>query len=501
MDDKVQELKRRLGEINDLKSAAALLGWDQWTYMPPGGAPARARQTATLERLAHERLTDPALGKLLDDLTPYQERLPYESDEASLIRISRRDYEKAIKIPPSFVARINSHMAESYQVWAQARPANDFAATRPYLEKALDLSREYADYFPGYDHIADPLIDRADYGMKAMTIRHLFAELREQLVPIVQTITDQPVADDSCVRQQFPEAQQWDFGLDVVKRFGYDLERGRQDKAPHPFTTGFSIGDIRITTRVKEDYLGDCLFSTMHEAGHAMYEQGVHTDLEGTPLGTGTSAGVHESQSRLWENVVGRSRRFWTYFYPQLQKVFPGQLGSVSLDTFYRAFNRVERSLIRTDADEVTYNLHVMLRFDFELDLLEGKIAVKDLPEAWRERFKADLGIVPPDDRDGVLQDVHWYSRTIGGMFQGYTLGNILGAQFYGAALRAHPEIGDEMERGVFDTLHGWLREKIYQHGRKFTGDELVERVTGGPMSIEPYIHYLRTKYGELYEL
>jgi carboxypeptidase Taq len=501
MEGKVQELKRRLGEINDLKSASALLGWDQWTYMPPGGASARARQTATLERLAHERLTDLALGRLLDDLAPYQESLPYESDEASLIRIARRDYEKAIKVPPSFVARINSHMAESYQVWAQARPADDFAATRPYLEKALDLSREYADYFPGYDHIADPLIDRADYGMKAMTIRHLFAELRDQLVPIVQAITDQPATDDSCVRQQFPEAQQWAFGLDVVKRFGYDLERGRQDKAPHPFTTGFSIGDIRITTRVKEDYLGDCLFSTMHEAGHAMYEQGVHPDLEGTPLAVGTSAGVHESQSRLWENVVGRSRRFWTYFYPRLQAVFRGQLGSVSLDTFYRAINKVERSLIRTDADEVTYNLHVMLRFAFELDLLEGKLVVKDLPEAWRERFRADLGIVPPDDRDGVLQDVHWYAGTIGGMFQGYTLGNILGAQFYGAALRAHPEISDEMEQGEFDTLHGWLRDEIYQHGRKFTADELVERVTGGPMSIEPYIGYLRAKYGELYAL
>jgi carboxypeptidase Taq len=501
MEDKVQELKGRLGEINDLKSAAQLLGWDQMTYMPPGGAPARARQTATLERLAHERLTDPALGKLLDDLTPYQETLPYESDEASLIRIARRDYERAIKVPASFVARLNSHMAESYQVWAAARPADDFAATRTYLEKTLDLSREYADYFPGYDHIADPLIDLADYGMKAMTIRRVFGELREQLVPIVQAITDQPVADDSCVRQHFPEAQQWDFGLGVVKRFGYDLERGRQDKAPHPFTTGFSIGDVRITTRVQENFLGESLFSTMHEAGHAMYEQGVHSDLERTPLGTGTSAGVHESQSRLWENVVGRSRRFWAYFYPRLQEVFPGQLGSVPLDTFYRAINKVERSLIRTDADEVTYNLHVMLRFDFELDLLEGKLAVKDLPEVWRERFKADLGIVPPDDRDGVLQDVHWYFGRIGGMFQGYTLGNILSAQFYGAALRAHPEIGDEMEQGAFDTLHGWLKEKIYQHGRKFTTDELVERVTGSPMSIEPYIGYLRAKYGELYDL
>jgi len=337
--------------------------------------------------------------------------------------------------------------------------------------------------------------------MKASTLRTLFAELRQQLVPIVQEITAQPPADDSGLHKTFPEAAQWAFGVEVARRIGYDFDRGREDKTLHPFTTKFSIGDVRITTRVEENDLGEALFGTIHEAGHALYEQGIHTDFEGTPLAEGTSAGVHESQSRLWENIVGRSRGFWKFFYPKLQAVFPDQLGSVSLDTFYRAVNKVARSLIRTEADEVTYDLHIMLRFDFELALLEGRLAVRDLPEAWRERYQVDVGILPPDDCDGVLQDVHWYAGIIGGMFQGYTLGNILSAQFFEAALLAHPEIPAEMEEGEFGTLHGWLKENIYQHGSKFTATELVERITGGPMRIEPYIRYLRTKYGGLYEL
>jgi carboxypeptidase Taq len=501
MEEKLAELKARLMEIGDLNAAAAVLSWDQMTYMPPGGAAARARQVAMLERLSHEKLVDPALGKLLDELRPFEESQPYDSDEASLIRVARRDFEKAVKVPPSLVAEFWSHAAESFQVWSKARPENDFAAVRPYLEKTLDLSRQIADCFPGYEHIADPLIDQYDYGMKALTVRALFAELREQLVPLVRAITARPPADDACVRQHFPEQGQWDFGLEVIRHFGYDFERGRQDKAPHPFTIEFSVGDVRITTRVQESFLLDCLFSTMHEAGHAMYEQGSRPDLEGTPLAGGTSAGVHESQSRLWENVVGRSQRFWRFFYPRLQAVFPEQLGAVSLDAFHRAVNKVQPSLIRADADEVTYDLHIMMRFDFELALLEGTLAVKDLPEAWNERFKADLGIVPPDDRDGVLQDIHWFSGTVGGNFQGYTLGNILAAQFYDAARQAQPQIEDEMERGEFGTLHGWLRENIYQHGRKFTADELVERITGGPLRIAPYIRYLKAKYGDLYEL
>ena len=501
METKLQELKTRLIEINDLNSANALLGWDQTTYMPFGGAKARARQMATLGRIAHEKFTDPAIGTLLDELRPYEESLPYDSDEASLIRVTRREYQKAVKVPASFVADLNNHSAMSYQAWTVARPANDFATMQPLLEKTVDLSRQLAEFFPGHEHIADPLIDFADYGMQASTVRALFGRLREQLMPIVQAITAQPATDDSCLSQHFSEPQQLTFGQVVIERFGYDFSRGRQDKTHHPFMTKFSLGDVRITTRVKENDLGDALFSTMHESGHAMYEQGIRMDFEGTPLAGGTSAGVHESQSRLWENLVGRSRGFWEFFYPKLQAAFPDQLQSVSLDAFYRAINKVQRSLIRTDADEVTYNLHVMLRFEFELDLLDGRLAVRDLPEAWRARYQADLGVRAPDDRDGVLQDVHWYGSIVGGAFQGYTLGNILGAQFFNAALRAHPRIPDEIRQGEFGALHGWLKDNLYQHGSKFTASELVERVTGGPMSIEPYINYLYTKYQSLYDL
>ena len=501
MEAKFEELKTRLLEVNDISSAAGLLYWDQSTYMPPGGAAARGRQMATLSRLSHEKFVDPAIGKLLDELVPYEESLDYDSDAASLLRVTRREYERATKIPSEFMAEVTSHTSESYQVWTEARPANDFERVRPYLEKTLEYSRQAANFFPGYEHIADPFIESSDYGMKATEVSRVFAELREELVPIVSAITLQSPADDSCLHQHFPEEQQLAFGLDVAKQFGYDMNRGRQDKTHHPFMTKFSLGDVRITTRTKEDFLGDALFSTLHETGHALYEQGIRMDLEGTPLAGGTSSGVHESQSRLWENIVGRSRGFWKHFYPQLQSVFTEQLGSVPLDVFHRAINKVERSLIRTNADEVTYNLHVMLRFDFELALLEGKLEIRDLPDAWRERFEADIGIVPRDDKDGVLQDVHWYYGLIGGSFQGYTLGNILGAQFYATALKAHPDIPDEIENGKFETLHTWLKDNLYQYGSKYTAPEIIERATGSPLSIEPYMTYLRTKYGELYSL
>jgi carboxypeptidase Taq len=501
MEAKYQELKNRLIEIDNLNSANALLGWDQSTYMPTGGAAARARQSATLSRLAHEQFTDPSMGKLLDDLLPYEESMGYDSDEASLIRVARREFERAIKVPSDFVAEMTSHQAESFQVWTKARPENDFARVRPYLEKTLELSRRYANFFPGYEHIADPLIDVADYGMKASMIRGVFGELRDELVPLVEAITAQPPADDSCLHQRFPEPGQWAFNLEVARQIGYDFERGRLDKTHHPFTTKFSLGDVRITTRVDENFLSPALFATIHEAGHAMYEQGIKAEYEGTPLADGTSSGVHESQSRLWENRIGRSREFWEWYYSRLQAVFPEQLAKVPLETFYRAINRVERSLIRVEADEVTYNLHVMLRFDFELAMLEGKLAVSDLPDAWRERFEADLGIAPPNDKDGAMQDVHWYFGTIGGMFQGYTLGNILGAQFYEAALKAHPNIPNETANGRCGTLLAWLQRNIYQHGSKYAASELVERITGGSLTIEPYVRYLRTKYGEMYSL
>ena len=501
MKKKMEQLKSKLMEIGDLGYISSLLNWDQSTYMPPGGAPARARQMALIGRMAHEKQTDAKLGKLLDALEPYRQSLPYDSDDASLLRVARRDFELAIKVPSAFMADFYGHCALSYENWTQARPANDFQKVAPFLEKTLDLSRQFAEYFPGYEHVGDPLINLNDEGMKASSVRALFASLRQQLVPIVKAISAQPPADDACVHRHFPESLQSQFGVEVITAYGYDFKRGRQDKTHHPFMTKFSLGDVRITTRFDEHFLNNGLFSTLHEAGHALYEQNINPAFEATPLGVGTSSGVHESQSRLWENLVGRSRPFWEFYYPKLQKVFPQSLKDVSLEAFYRAINHVKRSLIRTEADEVTYNLHVMIRFDLELQMLEGKLAVRDLPEAWNARYTADLGVTPPDHKDGVLQDVHWYSNFIGGVFQGYTLGNLIGVQMMEAAQKAHPTIVEDMGCGKFDALRSWLKDNVNWHGRKYLTDELVKRVTGKPLSIDPYIHYLKCKYGEIYQL
>jgi carboxypeptidase Taq len=496
---KLRDLKARLQEIADLGSAVAVLSWDQTTYMPPRGATARARQMSRLVEIVHNKRTDPAIGRLLDKLEPYAADLPSDADDACLIRVLRRDYERSIRVPTDFVARASSASSASYIAWTAARPANDFAMMQPHLERTLALSREYAGFFPGHAHVMDPLIG-PDEGVTVAETRALFKKLRTALVPMVRAIAAAGPTDDSCLRQHFPEAAQLAFALRIAQDFGYDLQRGRLDKTAHPFMTLFGRDDVRITTRVREDDLSDALFSTLHETGHALYELGVNHDLS-PPLDGGTSAGAHESQSRLWENLVARSHGFWEHAYPRLQTVFPDQLRQVPLDTFYRAINKVDRTLIRTDADEVTYNLHVMIRFDLECALLEGKLAVQDLPEAWNARYEADLGIRSADDRDGVLQDVHWYSGGLGGSFQSYTIGNILSAQFYDAALRAHPAIPAEIKAGRFDTLHGWLRTNIYAHGRKYGVHDLVKRATGKPMRIEPYIGYLKTKYGALYDL
>jgi carboxypeptidase Taq len=498
---KFSKLKSLLAEIEDLYGAAALLHWDQKTYMPSKGIEARGRQLATLHQIAHEKFTDGTIAQLLDDLTTYERDLPYDSNEASLVRLTRRNCDLASKVPTEFELRFSLLQTECYQAWAAARSENNFALVQPTLERMLDLSREYSSFFPEAQHIADPLIAASDYGMSAVSIQSVFAELRAQLVPVVQAITSQPPVDNSFLHQHYPEAEQFVFCRNVLNQMGYDLERGRQDKTLHPFMTKFSIDDVRITTRFYENDLSQGLFSTIHEMGHAFYELGNALELEGSPLAGGVSSGVHESQSRLWENLVGRSRPFWQYFYPQLQAHFPNQLGTVPLETFYPAINRVSRSLIRTDADEITYNLHVMIRFDLELDLLEGNLSVKDLPAAWNDRYHSDLGVTPTSDSNGVLQDVHWYTGQIGGMFQGYTLGNLMSVQFFDAAVAAHPEIPDRIETGDFTVLHDWLQVNIYRHGRKFTAAQMLDRVTGKPMSTQPLMDYIRRKYADLYEI
>ncbi|HEY2865222.1 MAG TPA: carboxypeptidase M32 [Casimicrobiaceae bacterium] len=495
------ELKRRLRTIEDLHNVERVLNWDEATYIPRGGVEARARQVALLSGLAHERLSDPAIGRLLDSVGPWAGAQGGDSDAAALVRVARRDYERATRVPAAFVHRLAEHTATTYHAWERARPANDFAAVRPLLETTVGMSRELASFHPGYEHPYDALVDLAEDGMTVAAVRALFRELLAGLLPLIRKIRDRAELDDDCLTGNFPENAQQAFGEAVVRAFGYDFTRGRQDKTAHPFMIKLGRGDVRITTRYRADCLSDGLFSTLHESGHAMYEQGIDDALDGTPLYHGTTAGVHESQSRLWENLVGRSLPFWQHWYPRLKETFPEALNGADVDTFYRAINKVAPSLIRTDADEVTYNLHVMLRFDLELAMLEGTLAVAGLPEAWRARVESDLGVTPADDRDGALQDVHWYGGIVGGAFQSYTLGNVMSAQFFAAARADLGDLDAQIGAGEFGPLRAWLTERLYRHGRKFTAAELVERATGEPLSVAPYLAYLNAKYGALYGL
>jgi carboxypeptidase Taq len=498
---KLITLKARLGEIQDYSHALAVLNWDQSTYMPEGGEDARAAAMSTLSRRAHELSTDEGLGALLADLADAAAQAPADDADAALVRVAQRDFDRALRIPAALVAEFTEHTAKAYGAWTRARPASDFAPVLPMLEKTVELSRMLAECYAPYEHIADPLIDEYDYGMKASTVAAVFADLRRELVPLVQAIGERPQIDSSILHRRYPKEAQLAFGLKMGQDFGYDTTRGRQDLTHHPFMTSFGVGDVRITTRIDEHNLTDGLWSTLHEVGHALYEQGISPAFARSPLASGTSAGVHESQSRMWENIVGRSRPVWQHYFPQAQAAFPDALGDVTAEDFYRAMNRVQPSLIRVDADEVTYNLHVMIRFDLELALLEGSLAVRDLPDAWNARYSSDLGVTPSNDAEGCLQDVHWFGGTVGGAFQGYTLGNIMSAMFYEAALRAQPGIPDALARGEFDGLRGWLTEHIYRHGSAYTAPELVERVTGGGLDVKPLMRYLRAKFTDLYAL
>lgn len=501
MGSKYQALAQHLSVIHDLGQANAVLGWDQQVNMPPGGVTARARQMSTLSRLSHELFTSDKTARLLDEAEAELANADPDSDEARMIRVVRQDYADRTRLPADFVAEMTRLTTEGHEIWARARQANDFAAFAPTLTRIMDMTRQGADYLGYTDHPYDALINQYERGMTTARVRDIFDGHKQALVDLVAAVgTVEDRVDGSVLHRDYDIDKQREFALWVVRAFGYDFQRGRQDVAVHPFATSFSRDDVRITTRFHKDFLNPALFGMLHEAGHAMYEQGVSPALDGTPLGSGTSLGVHESQSRLWENIVGRSYGFWTWAYPQLQATFPDVLGDVSLDVFYKAINRVHRQFIRVEADEATYNLHIMLRFEIEVGLMDGSIKVADLPRVWNERFEAYLGIVPPTDTLGVLQDVHWSAGLVG-YFPTYALGNLLSVQYYNKALEAHPTIPDEIARGKFDTLLTWLQTHIHQHGRKFDSDELTRRVTGSAIDSAPYIRYLEGKVRQVYGL
>ncbi|HEX9077456.1 MAG TPA: carboxypeptidase M32 [Anaerolineae bacterium] len=501
MQDKWEELKRRLAEIQHLHYASALLGWDQQTYMPPRGAANRADQLATLDKIAHELFTADEIGQLLEDLAEEAAKQGYDSDPASLIRVTRRDYEKACRVPAALVEEISRTSALGIDAWTRAREASNFKEFQPLLEKIVNLEIELADHLGYQDRIYDALLDQYEPGMTTAQVEAIFAGLRPELVSLVRAIA--PRADrvnNECLCREFDEQRQWDFGVEVLKAYGFDFQSGRQDKSVHPFTTGFGLGDTRITTRVEREYLPTALFGSLHECGHALYDMGYRSELEGTPLAGGASLGVHESQSRLWENLVGRSRGFWVHFFPRLRQVFPAQLADQDVESFYRAVNKVTPSLIRVEADEVTYNLHILLRFELENALVERKLAVSDVPEAWNSKMNEYLGVVPPNDATGCLQDIHWSLASLG-YFSTYSLGNLLSVQLFDQAVKDVPSIPDRIAQGEFSDLLGWLGEKVHQHGRKYTLNELAIRVTGEPLQSRSYLAYLKRKYGEIYGL
>ncbi len=498
MSNKLKRLKVLLGEVADLRQIQNVLEWDQNVNMPPGGSEARGQQLATLGRIAHEKATSKRVGKLLEELK--SEFSDPGSDEGALVRVAVRDYEKATRVPSSFVAKQAIITTKAFEAWVEAKGKSDFSIFHPHLEKVVALAQEYISFFPPADHPYDTLLNDFEPGMKTADVQEIFDALRPKQVELIKAISSAKQVRDDFLHKKYNEQKVWEFGESVITRFGYDWSRGRQDRAPHPFQTTFSVNDTRITNRFEEGNPLATLFSAMHESGHAMYEQGSNPAYERTPLAGGTSLAVHESQSRMWENLVGRSLPFWEHFFPKLKKTFPSKLEGVKLKQFYKAINKVEPTFIRVNADEATYNMHVMLRLELEIGMVEGKFAVKDLPEIWNAKMDEYLGIVPPNDAQGVLQDVHWSSGLMG-YFSTYALGNLISAQLWEKINEDIKDLDEQIRNGKFEALLNWLRAKIHTHGRKYDPQDLVQKVTGSRINSEAYIRYLTKKYGAIYEL
>src|SRR5690348_7690909 len=482
----LEPLTNRLLEIQRINSAASVLSWDQETYMPAGGGAARAEQIAILQGIAHQKLVSSDIERLLGSWLDLRTGLPLEQDgelwdesSRALLREVWRDYNRAKKLPSDFVMRLSRECSLAQQVWIEAKEQSHFKSFLPNLRNVLSLKREEAQHLGFQDSPYNALLDIYEPGSTITALRPLFAQLKAQLVPLLKNIQSSAVQiDDGFLYHAYDQPRQMEFGRLVLTAMGYDFERGRLDLSAHPFTTSFHPTDVRVTTRAYERELPACLFSCIHEGGHGLYDQGLDPARYGTPLGEALSLGIHESQSRLWENSVGRSRPFWRCFYPLLQQMFPEQLGTVDQDRFYAAINRAKPSLIRVEADELTYNLHIMMRFEIEQDVIEGRTRVEDLPAIWNDKVNSYLGIVPPTDADGVLQDVHW-SLGAFGYFPTYTLGNLYAAQLYDQVQKEIQNLDAEIAAGRLTVLTKWLNQKIHRWGRMFTAEHLMQRVTG----------------------
>ncbi|HVJ52636.1 MAG TPA: carboxypeptidase M32 [Aliidongia sp.] len=494
------------GAINDLLGAHSVLHWDALTMMPAGGVRARGRQRATLTVTARDLLVSEATRCLLDAADSATGNLPEDAPERRALAQTREAIAFHERVPSALQHRRTTLMASTYVAWAEARERGDFAAYQPHLEQTLALTREIADTIGWSGHPYDALVNIGEPGESRGSLKHLFGRLRAGLRPILEAVMAAPAPRTDFLERDYPEEQQRRFSLKIAQKIGYDLDRGRLDPTVHPFAISFGRDDVRITTRYYRNFLPASIFGTLHETGHALYEMGVDAAYERTPLATdmpglypmaGTSFGAHESQSRLWENHVGRSRRFWALHFGPLRDLFPEQLADVDDEAFHRAVNRIKPGFIRVEADELTYDFHIMLRVELEEALINGDLAVKDLPGAWKEIMKRDLGVDVPNDRLGVLQDVHWSSGYIG-TFCSYTIGNVMAAQLLETAHK-DPAIEAGLEAGNYTPLREWLIEHVHRHGRRFSRDELLIRATGRALDPEPYLAYLRGKYATLY--
>jgi len=482
------DLLARLGELSDLRHAGHVLVWDQQVMMPPAGGAARGQALGAISNLAHERLIAGELGQLLD---------AENGDDPELVSVVRRDHEVARRVPSALAAEMARAGSEGFEIWIKAREANDYALFEPALRRNVELSRRYAACFPEAEHPYDPLLDRYEPGTTTAELRTLFATLRDGLVPLLAEIAQQPAPEP--LTGGFPVAAQREVGLEIVHAMGFDDNEWRLDDAVHPFAASPSSHDVRVTARFDDQSLTG-LFALMHETGHGLYEHGIDPALARTTLDTGVSLGVHESQSRLWENLVGRSEAFWSHWLARLTRAIPQTLEGISLAAFLRAVNVVRPTLVRVEADELTYCLHVILRFELELALIEGTLDTGDLPAAWASKMREMLGIEVPDDLRGVLQDIHW-SEGIIGYFPTYAMGNVLAAQLWRAAREDLPGLDDDIRAADYSPLRAWLVEKVHRHGRRLSPAELIQQAVGGPLDPAPMLAHLTAKYRALYAL
>ena len=485
----------RLGEISDLEKATGLLGWDEETKMPPLGASTRAEQRATLIRIAHELQTAPELGELLEELRGFEEEHAHDSFEASVVRVARHDHERAVRVPARLRAEMVRNASCGYRAWLEARDERDFGVLLPHLERGLELVREYAACYEHEGDVYDVLLEDFEPGMKTADVEAVFDRLKAELVPLIASVSA-PV-DDSCLRRCYPVDAQRRFSLDVLAGWGMDDDAWRLDDTVHPFEQSLAPTDIRLTTNFQEENLHGIL-SCMHEFGHGLYERQVDPAYTRTPLARGVSAAFHESQSRMWENLVGRNLATWRYLFPKLRDALPSQFGSVPLETFHRALNKVELTTRRIEADEVTYSLHIILRFELEQEMLRGAVEPADLPDAFALKMTDYLGLQPADVVEGVLQDVHWSEPSIG-YFPTYALGNVISVQLWEQAAADVGDLDEQFERGEFGPLRVWLAENVHHWGRALEPQELLERVTGSRLDPEPYLAYLRRKLAEVH--